>query len=323
MLIVDRTAVPADYEVLPLVPLPTATETLTWCTRVFIAADLSESRQSLADYPAITIDYEFVLKPSTQSFLDTLSTAKPNWLVPFFPHYTRATFIPAVLRGVIYGPFARRHSFGSPAAYYPYQTYCVVYDRTRMVYCLTGNPAPGDSDLVLSAPSTFQPWTEPLFVAPAFVAQLQPQIRYVDVGDCRWGSRVGLTFRMSAEAEQALTYHVDDFDFISVAETPLNVSADRRQADYMPKPAPAHAYVPVAYQEDQTPMINTSYFLTYHESVRDDYYFRGAMMRRLGGYTADNYITNTKQHRLADDTVAISYDLGRANAAVTMRQVTN
>ena len=322
-MLVNRTAISDDYEILPLVPLPTATETLTWCTRIFIAADLSESRQSLADYPAITIEYEFVLKPSTQSFLESLPTAKPYWVIPFYPHYTSATYIPAVLRGVIYGPFARRLGFGSPATYYPYGDYCVMYDRTQMIYFRTDNPPAGVSDLTLLDPLQLFTFRQPTFVAPAFVAQIDPQVRYLDVGDCRWGSRVGLTFRMSAAAERALTYHVANFSFIAAAESPLNVAVNRRQADFMPKPAPASAFTPVAYKANQVPIVNTSYFLTYHETTRDDYYFRGAMMRRLGGFTADNYLTSAKKHRLADDRVSIVYQDGRANASVSMREVTN
>ena len=313
-LLLNRDEIDEKYSVLPFLPLPRATEQITWVTNIFVSADLSERRNSLARYPAIRITYEFVITPDTRDWLDELITsAKNEWVLPYFPHMTFGRRLPS---GQIIITSVGGHD-------YPYHKYCCVYSSARMIYKEITTTAGNSSDVRLSSPigSGLFNSEQQLFVAPCFVAILHPVFSYNDVGPYRYGGSVKLTFRMTAESEQAMTYDVDDFDFINSAQQPLSVSMNRRQLSFAPKPAPAHTYTPNVYRKNQTPKTRTTFWLNYDNFVRQDYQFRGAIMKRLGSQTADHYLNNQILHRISDDMVTIAYDLGRAKATTMLREV--
>ena len=302
------------YSVLEVLPLPTATEELVWVTNIFIAADLTERRQSLANYPAISITYTFVLTPNNRDFIaDLVSRAHNEWVLVYLPHMTRG-------RVLANGQVAVVSAGGNS---YPYHQYCCVFTSTDIYYLPITTNAGNSSDIVLVDPLPLSSFFvgQTVFVAPCFIAQISSKFNYSDVGPFRYGGRLKLTFRMSGESEEAMTYHVDDFDFIQAVQSPLNIGVARRQSNFAARPSPAHVYTPHAYRQGQTPIVSATYWLNYDAYTRQDYNFRGAMMKRLGSLTADNYIDTTSLHRLSDDKIVINYDLGVAKASTSMRKV--
>ena len=325
-----RTEIDDQYSVLEYLPLPQAVETLKWVTNVFVAADLSETRRSLADYPAITISYSFVLQPKSDPkasrFFEELAsstTAKNVWVLPYFPHMTQGW----ILRD---GGLAVTSVGGGN---YPYDKYCCIYNRERMVYRKITSRTGNSSTIAFESGHPITEFgvgaTPNVFVVPCFLARIASSFNYSDVGVYRYGGKIMLSFRMLGDSERAMTYHVDDFDFVDALQAPLKVTMARRQANFAPPPAPANVYTPNVYMKNQTPIVNANYWLNYDNYTRQDYFFRGAMMKRLGSFTSDYYVSprpvnsndSDIKHRIEDDTVRISYDLGVAKATVRMRQL--
>lgn len=315
-MLVDRSEVPAKYSVLSILPLPQAKEQLTWTTNIFIAADLSESRVALTQYPAITITYNFVLNSINRSFLESLITAKNEWVIPYLPHSTPAVVVgDDLLVGSVNG------------IYYPYYKYYLALTREAMVYRSISSPA-GDGSAVALTEMIDPPYfdmvkqvTSYKLIAPCFVAQLMTQIQYTDLGRCMDGSTVSLVFRMSGESEKAMTYHQDNFDFVNSLQRPVQVQAMRHQSSFAPAPAPAHTYTPHARTREQIPKVTATYWLEYTDYNREDYVIRGYFMGGHGSRVSGHYIDDTKLHRIENDTLVINYDLRVAKATAMMREV--
>ena len=316
MAVLDRSVISDQYSVLESLPIPEAQETLTWCTNIFIAASLDEIRESLTNYPAIEIDYTFELTPDTRLFVQKLQEqAKTEWVIPYLPHLTYATVERGVLTNVA--------GHGSPAKYYPYLDRCFIFDNYNLVYCNCTTTTGTGEGLTVTAPTTLPNFVPPVFICPAFVAYISPGFNYRDEGPFKYGGELNLLFRLTAEAERAMTYKVDDFGFLDAIQSPMQTTGNRRQKNFYPKPAPAYAYRPVAHEPAQTEMVDATYFLCYNHEERHDYFFRGAMMKRLGSLMHDTYVETGKQHRLVDDQLTINYHQGWAEGKAKMRLVTS
>ena len=211
-MLLDRSEIDDRYSVLPYVPLPQAVEELKWVTNIFVSADLTETRRSLADYPAITITYQVVLTPDTRVWADSLyAVARNTWILPYYPHLTTGR----VLR-------SGQLVVASPGGHsYPYHEYVCVYTNERMVYRKITTQSGDSTDINLINPVTDFQSGQSVFVVPCFKANINSNLQYQDVGPYRYGGSVTLKFRMTGDSEQVMTYKVDEFDFISAVQTPL------------------------------------------------------------------------------------------------------
>ena len=315
-MLVDRTEIPAKYSVLSLLPLPQAKEELKWTTNIFIAADLSEDRNQLALYPSITITYNFILNSINRTFLESLVSAKNEWVIPYLPHSTPATLVGNdLIVGSING------------ISYPYYKYYLAITREAMVYRSIDSPTGNGSSVVLTElvdPPYFDLIKKNVsyrLIAPCFVGQLMPQVQYTDLGRCIDGSTVSLVFRMTGESEKAMTYSVDNFDFLNSLQRPISVQFKRQESSYAPAPAPAHVFAPYARKPDEAQKVSATYWLQYNDYERDDYIIRGYFMGGYGSRVSGHYIDKTKLHRIENDTLVINYDLRIAKAVATMREV--
>ena len=303
MISLNRDLVDDKYSVLEFVPQYEATETLEWATNIFIAADLSENRRSLSPYPAITITYSFDLSLDNRDFLFRVldpDHIKDTWVLPYYPHSTPAR--------VFSGQLAIDKVVTSDYNVdYPYHEYWMAYSRTHMEY---GKVSDYSSSLI----------AEELWAAPCYKAVINPQLSTVDMGECRYGHTVDLTFRMTADSEKAMTYHFDDFPFYDAMEIPVNTTHVRRQSVFAPVPSGIYSYNPTAYRSDQTSELQTNYFLKYDDYYREDYPFRGVFMKGLG-IAAGEYGYEGMVYRLAGSSLQITYHQGYATASALLRQV--
>ena len=312
--LLDRRVIPTEWDVLPTIPLPDGEETLTWVTNIFIASDLSETRNSLTPYPATAITYNFSLRCKTaKTWLAGLPTATNKWMLPYFPYLSS-------------GLVENGNLTFNTNVHYPYQDYLLTFSHGQLRYYGFSTSTNDSSDIAIHGVAENP--SGPVVIVPCFEAILSTNIKYTDQGDNKDGSVVSLTFRMTGRSEQAMNYHVDQFDFINALQRPVNVDASRRQKTFAPRPAPPHTYSPNSYKETQVPKPSVEYWLNYLDDTirpigdtRSAYAFRGALMKRLGAYTADNYISADKLHRIQDDVVKIKYTAQVAKGATMMREV--
>lgn len=316
-ILVDRANIDSRYTIMPAMPLPTATETLEWVTRIFIASNLRENRTALAQYPAISIDYQFEVNLATRGWLTSLAeeaqapatTARNEWVLPYFPHGRRG--IVASGNRLTARNIQDEINNISPATNYPMGQYYLKYDRYRFFYDRT--------------PMTASPFNvgDEVWVVPCFIAYINQNISLVDLGKCRYGHKVNLSFRMTGESERLMTYRVANFDFLDALQSPLDTKITRHSSSFNPRPAIPSVHTPVAYKERQQPTVAVKYWLEYDEFIRQEYAFRGYFMQHLGAFTAGHYVDNNKLHRLADDKLTIKYAQGALEATATMREVQN
>lgn len=307
LLEIDRTAVDDKYSILEFVPQYDATETLSWATNIFIAADLSENRRSLSPYPAISIQYEFELSLESREFIFSVldpNRVKDYWILPYYPH-SSATLITS--QGVV----VPTHNFQGKSISYPYHEYWMVYNRERMLYGKMSDMTVGQDQF---------PIDSEVWIVPCYEAIINPAMRTVDYGKCRYGHELRLNFRMTADSEKAMTYHYDDFPFYDALSIPVNTDHLRHQSMFTPIPAGAHSYNPYAYRRDQTSKVSANYFLRYDEYYREDYPFRGVFMKGLG-ISAGEYGYKEKKYRLEPSSLEITYHQGHATASTVMREV--
>lgn len=282
---------------------------MAWASNIFIAADLSETRQSLSPYPAISIQYSFDLSLENRDFLFRVldpAHIKDTWVLPYYPHSTPAKIFNGQLAidTVITSDYS---------AQYPYHEYWMAYTRNDMEYGKVS-----DYSILLTG--------DEVWAVPCYKAVIHPQLSTTDLGKCRYGHTVDLTFRMTADSEKVMTYHVDEFDFYDSLEIPINTTHVRRQEVFSPIPAGVYSYNPTAYRENQTSKLSVNYFLRYDDYYREDYPFRGVFMKGLGievgefgltedsGYAGENY-------RLEGSSLNITYNQGFATASAVMRKV--
>ena len=305
----NRVEVPDEYAVINRMPLPTASEQLMWTTNIFISSDLTEVRRPLSASPAITITYNFILNCHSRPLLE-LAVNEPNqWLIPYFPHYSRGANI-----GGVAVPASVNNNM------YPYGDYWLAWNSYAMVYRHIDNLALADPTVTITEYDKIINSDE-FWIAPCFVAVIDPSIGYTDVGQYRAGSQIALKFRLSGASETAMVYNVDSFPFADNVKTPVKVEYKRNEATFMPKPSGIHSYNPVAKMKDSTAIINATYWLDYNDFQRDDYPFRGVFFKGQGSYTAGHYYDENTLHRLEDDIVNINYDRGLSQAIVRLREV--
>ena len=298
----DREAIDDSYSVLTSLPLADAREELKWTTNIFIASDLSETRLALADYPAITVTYSWNLRAANRELIDTIMTEKVTWMLPYLPHLTNCAIVngvavPETIAGVSY----------------PTAEHYLVFSRGHLVYRLASDM---DVSMFEGITDAVQVW-----VVPCYPAHIQPTLSWMDVGKCRDGSTIDLMFRLTGDAEKALTYESEEFDFLDALQKGVETEATRRQKNYAPVPARSHVYVPFARKPSETPMVSCRYLLEYSPYVREDYAFRGVFMRIKGSAEAGHFVNEDTLHRIEDDMVTINYQQGMAIASVLMRQV--
>ena len=298
---IDRDAINEKYTVLTFIPQYEAQEELQWATNIFIASDLSETRRSLSQYPAISIRYSLNLQLDNRDFLFKVLSAEEihnEWILPYFPHSTSAS--------------SSGGSLTIPSVdniTYPYHEYYLSYTRNKLVYKQVSDMSTEFSD------------EEEIWVAPCYRAFIIPQLTTVDLGKCRWGHEVVLSFRMAGDSEKVMTYHSDSFDFHDTVQIPVKTQQVRHQELFQYVPAMAHTNTPTAARQNQTPVVEAKYFLKYDDYYREDYPFRGVFMKGLGALTADSFVYEDLTHRLATDKLTIVYHQGYALATAMMRQV--
>lgn len=298
----NRDAIDDKYAVFDYLPTAFAREELKWTTNIFIASDLSETRVALADYPAITITFSWNLRAANRELIDMIMNEKVTWMIPYLPHLTDCSIVndvavPQTIGGVTY----------------PTSEHYLVFSRGHLVYREASDMNVSMFDGIVNA---VQSW-----VVPCFTAHIQPELSWMDVGKCRDGSQIDLTFRMTGDSEKALTYQSNEFSFFDALQTPLEVEASRRQKNYAPVPARSHVYVPFARKPTETPMVNCRYLLEYGPFVREEYAFRGYFMDIKGAAMADHFVNENTLHRLENDMITIEYQQGIAIASAIMREV--
>ena len=316
---VDRAAVDNRYTIMPVMPLPTAIEYLEWVTNIFISSDLSETRTALAPYPSISITYLFEVGLSNRDWLASLVTEgqqpadnpRNEWVLPYFPHamagrVSSGNLTPVPVTDPVNGFQADNYAFGD---------YYLLFDRHRFIY---GRLATSGTPLVQT--TAFSEDDE-VWIVPCYVAYIDPKVKLEDFGKCRYGHRVTITFRMTGESEQIMTYQTTKFNWQDALQAPLKTQTYRHQSDFTPQPARPNVYTPVAYLEQQQAITTATYWMEYDSDIRQEYAFRGMFMRGLGSFTADNYLQTNKLHRLEDDMVTINYNQGAVIGKVKMREV--
>ena len=302
---IDREAIDMKYSVLEQMPTAFATEQLTWATNIFVAADLTEYRRSLAEFPAMVVTYNFNMRNFNRTLFTGIMEQEATWMLPYFPHLTNA----GIVNGVAVPTTV-------DSVTYPSAEHYLVFSRGHLVYRQASHMDVSAFDGIMDA---VQVW-----VVPCYEAVIMPRLSWIDRGECRDGSTMSLVFRMAGASEKALTfaYEGDEpFDFRDALQTPLEVDAARHQRNYDPVPAGVYTYQPTARAADEATIVNCRYLLEYSPFKREDYAFKGTFMKGLGAFTADHYVSEDKLHRIEDDTIMIEYQQGMAIANVLMREV--
>ena len=299
----DRSVIDDKYSVLEQIPTIPVVEQLTWTTNIFVASDLTEYRQSLTDYPATLVTYNFNLRNVNRTLFTTILDKKSTWIIPYMPQMTRCGIvsdqaIPTTISGVDY----------------PRAQYYLVFSRGHLVYRDASDMDVSTFDGIINAT---QAW-----VAPCHEAVIEPRLSWVDEGECRDGSNLSLSFRLAGDSEKALTYEYnEEFDFRDALQRGIEHFAARHQRNYAPPPSAVYTYQPRARMADEATTLDCRYLLEYDDVTREDYGFKGKFMTGKGAATADNYVEENKLHRLENDIITIEYQQGIAIATATMREV--
>jgi len=299
----DRTAVPDKYSVLDTIPTIPVVEQLTWATNIFVASDLTEYRRALTDYPATTVTYNFFLRNIHRTLFTEIMEKQATWMIPYMPHITECGIvngvaIPTTINSVTY----------------PRAQYYLVLSRGHLIY---RDASDMDVSMFDGITEAIQSW-----IIPCHAAVIVPRLSWVDEGECRDGSNMSLSFRMTGDAEKALTYEFnEEFDFRDSLQRGIEVQAARHQRDYAPVPSSIYTYQPRARMADEAPILACRYLLDFDDFTREDYAFKGKFMTGKGAATASNYVDDDTLHRLQDDTILIEYQQGIVIAMANMRQV--
>ena len=299
----DRTAIDTEYSVLEQMPTIPVTEQLVWCTNIFVAADLTEYRRALTDYPAMTLTYPFSLRNVNRTLFTEILEKEATWIIPYMPYMTvcgvvNGTAVPSTVNNISY----------------PSADYYLVFSRGHMVYRNANDMDVSAFDGITGAMD--------VWVAPCYKAVIDPRLSWLDEGECRDGSTMTLSFRLTGGSEKQATYeYTDEFDFRDSLQRGLEVTAARHQRNYAPKPSGIYTYQPRARMADEATMIDCRYLLEFHDGDREDYYFKGKFMAGKGSATADNYVEDGTLHRIEDDAMMIEYQQGIAIATIKMREV--
>ena len=298
----DRTAIDPKYSVLDHIPRSTQ-EQLRWYTNIFVAADLTEYRSSLTDYPSITVTYNFLVRNVNRTLFTEMMDKEATWMLPYFPN---------LMELAIVNNQAVPQTIGNVT--YPTADYYLVYTRGHFVYREANDLDVSAFDEIAKA--------EQSWIAPCYEAVINPRLSWVDVGECRDGSEMQLSFRFKGESEKALTHSFsDEFDFQDALQTPVSKEESRHQKNYEPHVSGIYTYQPRARMADEAQVSDCKYLLEFNPFLREDYMFKGIFMDGKGSATAGNYVSEDELHRIEDDTIMLEYSQGAVIASVLMRKV--
>ena len=158
-----------------------------------------------------------------------------------------------------------------------------------------------------------------VWMCPVVEADLAAEVSTNNVGQSREGDTIAMTWRWLGEYEEALGYR-ETFSYVGSAQSPVNTTRLSPQVDFNDEFSKVERYKPDAVPVASGVRSRVSYFLDTSEN-RDDYFFRGSMIRLQGGVTAEPLLYDTVLHRLAGDLVTISYDQQIAIANMNVKEV--
>lgn len=311
-----------NQEALPYLPIVPVVETLSWQTRIFKSAVGAEVRTPLLRYPNYEIEYSFIFGFGEKDQLELLSQASEtvDWIVPLVYQMALVDNFSSTLRPI--SSFSTRRS-----------PFYKVFNIVALVNPLCGNivykhlsstVSPSDATLYYLSPFT-DAQVDLLkggdtYLCPCVAAQIEPSISSNQVGLSREGDMLSLRWRWNGEYEGKLHY-TDTFSFVSAVQSPLNVTETAPQVDFGDNFTGVNRYKPEAQPFDSGQTIKAEYFLDTSYN-RDDYSFRGALLGAHGGSQAKHYVYDDKLHRLAGDSVSITYDQRVATASMSLKEVT-
>lgn len=309
----DATSVTDAGHPLPLLPTAPCTETITWKTRIFHAADGTEVRAALLPYPNYSLTYNFTFGYDTKLSLDVMRAqlSDVRWLLPLVYQMR---------------PLSRTYQ-GRTAPAFPMSRYVALVSPEcgNIVYTrLSELTRPHDLTLTYGNPLSRTQLElldrDDLFVCPCVTASIESAVSTSIVGSAREGDEMAITWRWDGWAEGELHYTAA-FDFTDAVQSPASVTDTSPQVDFGDDFSPVHRYKPDAILPRQGSTTSVNYWLN-TGAQRDDYFFRGALLMLMGGQTAANLIYSDALHRLSGDQVTIKYDQRIATASLSAKEVT-
>ena len=297
---------------LPYLPTTPIVETLSWNTMIFKSAAGAERREALMRYPNYYITYSFTFTFGEKDLLESMirDSETVDWVVPLIYQLS---------------PISSYKTRRSP--YYP------VFSFVALVNPLCGNIVYKQLDLSTDPHDAILVYRHPfsanqvelltggdIFVCPCVSAAIEPNVSSQQVGLGREGDMLTLSWRWRGEYEGRLHY-TDTFSFVASAQSPLAVTKTPAQVNFGDSFSEVYRYVPAAQGVGVGIDTSVEYYLE-TEGKHDDYFFRGAMLAAKGGELAQHYIYGDTLHRLAGDSVSITYDQRVARASMSVREVT-
>ena len=312
---VNRDSVPSQYHVLQQMPVPPIMETLTWQTKTFISADLSERRDAWIKVPAIVVNYNFVYNRNTVALRNAALNDDLLWLIPYYPHMTLAR----EENGILKPSFVANYKYGEFAAYIYLRGNLLSYrsiDPTNYDYQDTEPPR--WHEMYRAIDNQLEVW-----IMPCWLAYIDRNINYQDVGRCRDGDKMTLSFRLLSTSEVKQYYELTP-PYAFPRETlvsPYTVTRSRHQTMISNKQTIPYVYQPVSQQPANAQTLAVKYYLRYGDDIRDDYEFRGAFNWARGGEVSQDWLDDQSYWRLADDKISIEYQRAFAVASCNLRKV--
>ena len=302
---VNRDAVPSDLHVIQYLPVPPLIETLQWTTKIFIAADLSETREAWVDVPATTIQYAYIFNLNTRALLQDAIAGDLLWMLPYFPYMS-----------LVEDKQTWRPSFTFD---YPYGETVAYISLDQIIY---RNIDPINFTFVDTTPDRWGNFFDKtVWVCPCYTAYIDRNIRYTSLGRCRDGDNIQLTFRLTAAGEQQSFFETPPpYTFTKNFTVPYNITRARNQTKLNTKASVAYSFSPFAKQPDVAQQVTAKYFLRHDDEVREDYELKGAFNWAKGAVNTQDWINDQSFWRLADDKLVINYHRGYTEAMANLRK---
>ena len=309
---VERSEIPSTVPVITNQPVTPITEKIVWKTRIFQSADGIETRTPTLPFPNYEITYNFLIDLNNKPMIDSILQAAETvtWGVPLFYQLVQLPSSFTVRRS----PFFPLHRFiclvCPTAGNIVYKELADGHDRqsARLSY---KHPLTAAQLALLDV--------DDLFVCPYVEAELAPEISVSLVGESREGDTARLVWRWRGEYEAALNYTAN-FNFLQSAQSPVTITNKAPQVDFKDEFTQVERYKPEAVPVESGRRTNVKYYLD-TSNRRDDYLFRGAMLRLQGGVTAERLLFNTSRHRLFGGKISISYEQTIAEGMMSVKEV--
>ena len=345
----DRTEIEPEVGVLGFIPQPNVEETMTWVTQIFRSSERgvrNEERTSVTPYPAITIDYQYLLSCGKIELIEMVRD-HPN-PVFFIPLYHQMQPVSSFkFTGTNRSMFNFTvEAFPDPGpGYFPFHQFLAIVGRHgSVVYKMVD-----DSQIAERNSNIWWELTLPItpaqrdvldtdneyYVAPVAKAYIDRRSQFDIPGGGRDGGTMRVLFRLDSEWERELSYAAE-CEWERFAQTPLVLQQNRSQVDWVQPTEISRslAYVPYAKTIDNGLVHVVDYFLPTNR-YRRDYGFRGNLMLNRGSDIQDRYIyrgiiettaeglpfDHSNVYRLEDDRVVITYMLGRAMGQLRLLEV--